>query len=60
MCGSALWRHALRVGPGWHAHLDTLGTVLAGRARSVDALRDHYEALRPRYAELVADYQTTI
>ena len=51
---------ALRVGPGWHAHLDTLGTVLAGRGESVEAWRDHFEALRPRYAELVADDQSTI
>jgi uncharacterized protein YndB with AHSA1/START domain len=50
---------ALRVGPGWHAHLDTLGTVLAGRPESVEAWRDHYEALRPRYAQLVADTNPT-
>jgi uncharacterized protein YndB with AHSA1/START domain len=46
---------ALRVGPGWHAHLDTLGTVLAGRGKSAEAWRDHFDQLRPRYAELVAD-----
>jgi uncharacterized protein YndB with AHSA1/START domain len=51
---------ALRVGPGWHAHLDTLGTVLAGRTESVEAWRDRFEAVRPRYAELVADDQSTI
>lgn len=48
---------ALRVGPGWHAHLDTLGTVLAGRDGGVEAWRDHFEAVRPRYAALVADDQ---
>ena len=46
---------ALSVGPGWHAHLDTLGTVLAGRGRSFEAWRDHLDALQPRYAELIAD-----
>jgi hypothetical protein len=51
---------ALRVGPGWHAHLDTLGTVLAGNGESVESWRERFEALRPRYAELVADDQSTI
>jgi uncharacterized protein YndB with AHSA1/START domain len=38
-------------GAGWHAHLDQLEGHLAGDVPEWDAL---FEALRPRYAELVA------
>jgi uncharacterized protein YndB with AHSA1/START domain len=47
---------ALRVGPGWHAHLDVLGELLAGRAGTVDEWREHFESLRPSYEELTGGF----
>lgn len=46
---------AIRIGAGWHAHLDTLGEVLAGREDAGDGWRLSYESLRPRYEELLTE-----
>lgn len=46
---------AIRIGAGWHAHLDTLGEVLAGREDAGDGWRRSYESLRPRYEELLKE-----
>lgn len=49
---------AVRVGAGWHAHLDALGALLgrgdAAAPGDAGAWRERYAALRPRYAAAVA------
>jgi uncharacterized protein YndB with AHSA1/START domain len=45
---------AVSMGAGWHAHLERLDDVLAGRDASWDRWRPRYESLLPRYDELVS------
>jgi uncharacterized protein YndB with AHSA1/START domain len=44
---------AIGMGAGWHAHLDALGDLVEGRGANEDAWRPRFDALRPRYEELV-------
>jgi uncharacterized protein YndB with AHSA1/START domain len=44
---------AIGMGAGWHAHLEALGDLVEGRGSSEEAWRPRFDALRPRYEELV-------
>lgn len=45
---------AIGMGAGWHAHLDALSDLLDGRGSNEEAWRPRFDALRPRYEELVS------
>jgi uncharacterized protein YndB with AHSA1/START domain len=44
---------AIGMGAGWHAHLDALADLVEGGEASEEAWRPRFDALRPRYEELV-------
>ena len=45
---------AVGTGAGWHAHLEALGDILAGRHVTAEKWRPRYEILRERYAEVAS------
>lgn len=45
---------AIGMGAGWHAHLEALAEVLAGRTVSEERWWPRYEELRPTYEQLVS------